>query len=214
VLLDAVEQVPEDFGLANESLHTRVLQIVGVGLAHHESNRFFRIAARARDARSEIAERLLVDPGVVPLPRGDSLGHQIGREELGERRSDRHHEWALLDKHHVAVASEPNPGEHIPATCHPLAVEPNTDREAKPLLEPTGLGGAVSIVIVNSSNLRAPKNRIVALGKDQRILDGDPRLVIEAVQDPALQTLAIQLALVHAHVHRVLVVVPLRPLAA
>ena len=71
-----------------------------------------------------------------------------------------------------------------------------------------------AIVIVDAPDPLATKVGIVGPREDDGVFDGDPRLVVEAVDHPALQLLLREAAGVHAYVERVLVVVPGRPLAA
>src|SRR5262249_15112243 len=82
--IEAVEQVPEDLGLADECVHAAHLQLVGGGVLDDEVDRFQRVLARAWRPRAEVLQRVLADPGVVLLPRQHALGHEVGREELGE----------------------------------------------------------------------------------------------------------------------------------
>src|SRR6185503_8409807 len=86
-------------------------------------------------------------------------------------------------------------------------------REPEPELEPA-LTLAVAVVVVDAADPRATEARVLGLRDDERVLDGDPRLVIVAVRDPRLELDLRERALVHAHVERVVVVVAARALAA
>src|SRR5438132_878105 len=85
------------------------------------------------------------------------------------------------------------------ARAHALG-EPQPEREA-------ALAFTRAVVILDAVDPHAPEGGVLALGEDERVLDGDARLVIEAVQHPALELAARELAPVHALVEDVVVVV-------
>ena len=81
--LDAVEQVPEDLGLAHQRRRRTLLQLARRRVRDHEGERLLAVAARARHARPEVRERLRADPRVVLLPGGDA------RSTSGRARTSR-----------------------------------------------------------------------------------------------------------------------------
>ena len=120
---------------------------------------------------------------------------------------------ALAHQRHVAVAGEAHARQHAPAARHLLAVEADRLGEPQPQREPARRPAA-SPSWSWMRRIHARRNAGSSrLGEDERVLDGDARLVVVAVQHPGLQLRAGQLARVHALVERVLVVVAARPLA-
>ena len=211
--LHAVDQMPQDLRLAHQRGHTRVLQRARRRVRHHERQRLLPVAPRARHARPEVRQRLGADPRVVLLPGGDARRHEIGREHLRQRRRHRDQKRAVAAQAHVAVAREAHAGQHAAAARHLVPIQADRLREPQPQRQPAGLR-TIAVVVVDAPDPGAPEGRILRFGKDDRVLDGDPRLVVVAVQHPRRELLARQLARVHQLVERMLVVVAARPLLA
>src|SRR5206468_1895658 len=74
------------------------------------------------------------------------------------------------------------------------------------LIEPATL----VVVVVDAPDPRAAKRTVLALRKDDRVFDGDARLVVVAVAHPRADRVLRELAAVHREVKRVLVVVARR----
>ena len=146
------------------------------------------------------------------LPGGDAARHEIGGEALGERRGDGLDQRRLLHQLHVGVAGETDPGSDLGEARGFFAVEPDAFREPEPEREPA-LPFAIAVVIVDALDPHPAKGRILGLGKDDRVLDGNAALVIVPVLHPRLELFPGQLPLVHAHVEGMVVVVPLLALA-
>src|SRR5262245_6130910 len=211
--VEAVEQVPEDLGLPDQGGDASGLQLVRVGVAHHEVDRLERVLPRARRARPEVLEGVAADPRVVALPRQHATGHQIGREELGERRCHGLEQRALPHQLDVPVAREAHAGEDRAAARHLPAVEAHALGQPEPQLEPA-LARRVAVVIPDASNPHPPERRIFRLRQDDRVLDRHARLVVVAVQHPLLELELRELPVVHQDVIPVVVVVAVLALAA
>ena len=147
------------------------------------------------------------------LPRQHAPGHEIGREELGQRGGHGLDEAALAHELDVGVAGEAHAGQDGAAARHVLAVEADTGGQAQPQLEPA-LARLGAVVIVDPADPHPAERRIVRLRHDDRVLDGNPRLVVVAVQHPLLELNLRQLAVVHEPVIAVVVVIPPLALAA
>jgi hypothetical protein len=68
-------------------------------------------------------------------------------------------------------------------------------------------------MIVDATDPHPPEGWILRFRENERILDGNARLVVVAIADPPLQLLAGQLSIVHAAMKRMLMVIPFQPFA-
>jgi hypothetical protein len=89
---------------------------------------------------------------------------------------------------------------------HVLGAQPHSDAEAHPLGEPP-LAFSFPVVVVDSPYPRSPERRILRFRDQDRVFDGDARLVVIAILHPALDLLLRELALVHLQVERMAIVV-------
>jgi hypothetical protein len=62
-------------------------------------------------------------------------------------------------------------------------------------------------VVVDAMDPHPPKLGVLALGEDQSIFNGDPRLVIEPIEHPALELALAERSLVHAEVKGMAIVI-------
>ena len=82
--LDRVEQAPEDVALLREGGQAALLVLCAACVLEHEGEALAGVARRLAGARSEVAQAIAVDPGVVLLERLDPQLHQVAGEELGQ----------------------------------------------------------------------------------------------------------------------------------
>src|SRR6266516_2592733 len=138
--------------------------------------------------------------------RRQALLHDERREHLGERRRHRLEPRPEAAEAHVRVHSEADSGQEQALADQVLALQAHRFAQAQPRLD-AALLPRPAIVVDDSLD---PLLAHLALGtarEDQRILDGDVDLIIEAVRHPELQLLAGQLAPVHPLVEGMQVVV-------
>src|SRR5262249_6554092 len=64
----AIEEVPEDLGLADQRRDAALLRLVARRVAHDEVDRFLGILSRPRHPPAEVREHLGAHPGIVLLP--------------------------------------------------------------------------------------------------------------------------------------------------
>src|SRR5207302_11283350 len=118
----------------------------------------------------------------------------------------------LLDELDVVVAGEPHPRQNRAAARDLLGVEADPVGQPEPEAEPA-LTLLLAVVVADPVDPHPPEGRVVGLGDDDRVLDGDARLVVVAVEHPLLELLLRELALVHEHVVAVVIVVTAGALA-
>src|SRR6266516_3472578 len=138
--------------------------------------------------------------------RRQALLHDERREHLGERRRHRLEPRPEAAEAHVRVHSEADSGQEQALADQVLALQAHRFAQAQPRLD-AALLPRPAIVVDDSLD---PLLAHLALGtarEDQRILDRDVDLIIEAVRHPELQLLAGQLAPVHPLVEGMQVVV-------
>src|SRR5919108_1242256 len=167
---------------------------------------------RARRARAEVMEHFFGDPRVVLLPRQDPPGHEVRREELGQRRRDGLDETSLAHELDVPVAGEAHARQHRAARRHFLTIETDALGQPQPELQ-AALAGDVAVVISNAADPHPPERGVVRLGQDDRVLDRHARLIVVAIEHPLLQLHPRELAVVHQMVIAVMIVVAVLALA-
>ena len=101
-----------------------------------------------------------------------------------------------LSRTSVTYASHANrtPGR-TPARIRSRTWHSDGLSESLPELE-AAVGIAVAVVIVDPTDPRSRKCRILRLGEDQRVFDRDARLIVVAIDDPRAQLRGRQLPLV------------------
>ena len=108
----------------------------------------------------------------------------------------------------VGVHREAGGGEHALLTENALAFEPQALAEVQPLRHPA-LTFPGPVVIDHALRPLAAQLRVDDPGHERRVLDGDPALVVVAIERPGLELPASEAAFAHQHVEGVLVVVAL-----
>jgi hypothetical protein len=206
--LDRIEQAPEDLALAEQRGLAARLVFRRARLAQHEIEPEGGVGRRLVRARAEVLEPLRAHPWVVLLERGDAHGHDVAREELGQRRCDRRQQVARRHQLDVGVARAPHAGQHVAQRFDSRALEQGGVGQREPEREPA-LARTRAVVIVDARDPRAPEGRVLRLREDETILDGDARLVVVAVGDPRADLARRQRALVHARIEGMEVVVAL-----
>src|ERR1700731_4896939 len=112
------------------------------------------------------------------------------------------------DKQHVGLYCVPRCWQNPVALDGLLSGEPRPFHELQPFLDTARLF-AVAIVIDDALAPGDAKRGVFAAGQNRRVLDGNMRLVIVAIQSPSLQLPASELAFVHEQVKWMLVVIAL-----
>src|SRR5206468_2046899 len=82
-----------------------------------------------------------------------------------------------------------HPREHARTALHVLALEADPVGQAQPQLEPA-FALALSIMVADPPRPQAAKGRVLRLGDDECVFDGNPRLVVVAVAHPLLELAA------------------------
>src|SRR3989442_11041934 len=207
-----VAEVPENLGLADERGHATRLQLVRRAVAYHDVHRLLGVPAGPRQSRTKVGQHLRAHPRIVPLPGQNALGQEVGSKELRERGGHRLDQASLADQLDVGVAREAPPGEDRAVARHLLAVEANAVGQSQPELE-SPLARLGAVVIVNPADPHPAEGRVFRLRDDDRVLDGNARLVVVTIQYPLLELHLRQLAVVHQPVIAVVVVITLLALA-
>lgn len=142
----------------------------------------------------------------MAFPGGEAGRHEIRRKEFGERGGDGFDERGLLHERDIAVAGGSDARQDRAKGSDVFFIEADPAGESSPESQPAVIV-AHSVVIVNAVNPCSTKCLVFRFRQDERVLDRNPGLVIVAVEDPLLQLMASQAALVHQAMKRVPVVI-------
>ena len=123
---------------------------------------------RARVTRAaEVVQALAGHPGVVLLPGLDPPGHQVGGEELGQRRGHRHHQRAAAGparrsrRRRSARRAAPRRQAATSPGSSPTAPASRSQWASPPGLPALALGDAV--VVLDAADPHAPEGRVLRL---------------------------------------------------
>src|SRR5262249_3042135 len=136
------------------------------------------IAWCLRQASTEVGEPARLDPGIVALERSETLGHQIRREQLGERGGHRLDPWPGAGEGDVGVDGEPDPGDNVPLVLYLFPRQPDCLAQAQPRLDATFSFGR-AVVVEDAPDPAAAYLGQRAVGEDGGILPRDVLLVVE-----------------------------------
>ena len=112
-MLDGVEEGPEEVALEFHCAEGGFLALAGAGVVNGDGEGFLRVARGLGEAAAEVVEAPGLDPGVVLLEGFEAARHEIGSEELGERRGDGDLPGLDADEMEVGIDGEADAGEDV-----------------------------------------------------------------------------------------------------
>ncbi len=206
--VERVELRPEHVGLEGQRGGRRILPFGRIGVVQNIGQAEGDVTRRLLEPLAEIGDGLVVGEVVMREQPGDALLVDARREQLGQRRGDGLEQRRLADEPHIGIDREPRGRQHPLAGGDVVRVQAHRLGQPVPAVD-AALAALRAVVVLDAAAPGHAQAPVLAARDQRRVLQGNPALVVIAVDHPGAHLVGCACSRVQERVKGVPVVVAL-----